>query len=149
VNELVALSVGLGLVFGLLCTEAFGLAATGLVVPGYVALQLQQPRALVATLAVALVTLATVSLASRIVLVYGRRRSAAMLLVGYLLGMLATRLAGFWGGGGDDATIGLVVPGLLALSMDRQGVVQTLAAVTVVSVLVRLALVVIGVEVPA
>lgn len=148
-NELVAMSVGLGLVFGLLCTEAFGLAATGLVVPGYVALQLQHPRALFATLAVALVTLAAVNLASTVALVHGRRRSAAMLLVGYLLGMLATRWSSLWGGGSDDATIGLVVPGLLALSMDRQGVVQTLSAVTVVSVLVRLALVVIGIEVPA
>lgn len=148
-NELVALSVGLGLVVGICCTEVFGLAATGLVVPGYVALHLQRPRALATTIAVALVTLATVHLASTFVLIHGRRRSAAMILVGYLLGMLATQWAGSWAGGDDYATVGLIVPGLIALSMDRQGVVHTLSAVTIVSVLVRLLLVVAGVEVPS
>jgi len=149
VNELTAVAVGLGLVVGLLCTELFGLASAGLIVPGYVALHLGQPKALATTLGVAFATVAIVRLLSVLLIVHGRRRSAATILVGYLLGMLVTAWFGPLGDGDDYATIGLVIPGLVALWMDRQGIVETLSAVTVVSVLVRLVLIVAGVELRA
>lgn len=145
-NEVVPLAVGLGLVLGLLATELFGLAASGLIVPGYIALQLHRPKALVTTLVVALITVVVVRLASLQLVVHGRRRSAAMLIVGYLVGFLASEWTGAHGGGDSFAAVGLVVPGLIALWIDRQGAVETLSAVTTVSVLVRLALVVVGAE---
>lgn len=144
-NEVIAVAVGLGLVFGLLATELFGLAASGLIVPGYVALHFDRPRTLAATLAVAFVTMGVVRLASTLIVIHGRRRSAATLVVGYLFSLLAVAVPGLRGGE-EIATVGLVVPGLVALWMDRQGVVETLGSVTVVSTLVRLALVVAGVE---
>jgi poly-gamma-glutamate biosynthesis protein PgsC/CapC len=147
VIDLTAIAVGLGLVIGLLSTELFGLASSGLIVPGYVALHLDQPKALATTCAVALATVAAVRMLSSLLLVHGRRRSAATILIGYLLGMLVTSWPGPLSDGDAYATVGLVIPGLVALWMDRQGVVETLSAVSVVSVLVRLVLIVAGVEV--
>ena len=48
--ELLPLSVGIGLAVSLLFTELFGIASSGLVVPGYLALALNKPGELVATL---------------------------------------------------------------------------------------------------
>jgi poly-gamma-glutamate biosynthesis protein PgsC/CapC len=147
--DLLALSVGLGLVVGLLCTELFGLAASGLIVPGYLALNLTKPRALAATFVVSFATLVVVKLVSTMMLVHGRRRTAFTLLLGYVLGMLTTHWSGSWTGANEYATVGYVVPGLVALWMDKQGIAETLSALLVVSVMVRLVLIVSGAELPA
>ena len=86
--NLLALSIGIGLVASLLFSELFGLAAGGLVVPGYIALYLTRPLDLGVTLAAALLTFFLVRIASTFVIVYGRRRTALMILVGYAAGVL-------------------------------------------------------------
>lgn len=48
--NLLAVSIGIGLLVTLLLVEVFGLAAGGLVVPGYVALKLLQPWSVAMTL---------------------------------------------------------------------------------------------------
>ena len=94
----------------------------------------------------ALATYAIVRLLSTFLIVYGRRRTVLMILVGYILGMLVSHLLGT---SADFAVIGFVIPGLIAVWMDRQSVLQTLAALTLVSVVVRLILVlVVGAELP-
>ena len=72
-----------------------------------------------------------------------------MLLVGYLLGLLTGEWSGLWTATDEQATIGLVIPGLIALGMDKQGVVETLSALTVIAVLVRLVLLAGGAELPS
>jgi len=137
--ELLALSVGIGLVVGLLFTELFGFASGGLIVPGYLALALDRPYDLVATIVVALATFAVVRVLGTFLIIYGRRRIALMVLFGYLLGMLVSHWSGPWGG--EFSVIGFIIPGLIATWMDRQGVGVTLSAMTIVAVVVRLALI--------
>jgi poly-gamma-glutamate biosynthesis protein PgsC/CapC len=136
--DLLPLSVGIGLAVGLLFTEFFGIASGGLIVPGYIGLYLTKPWDVVLTVAVAFATFGVVRALSTFLVVYGRRRTALMILVGYLLGMLVRR----WTGpiSDDHLVIGFVIPGLIALWMDRQGVLQTLASLVIVSVVVRLIL---------
>lgn len=143
--ELLAISVGIGLVVGLLYTELFGIAPAGLIVPGYLALYLTEPRMLVATLTVALVTFGVVRLLSSFLLLHGRRRTALMILIGYALGMLVDEWAGSSGLSLD--TIGLIIPGLIAVWMDRQTTAQTLSSLFLVALTVRLILILtVGVE---
>jgi len=137
--ELLAISVGIGLVVALLCTELFGIASGGMIVPGYIALYLLRPWQLLATIGVALATYAIVRLLSTFLLVYGRRRTVLMILIGYILGMLVGQWSYLWLD--QLSVIGFVIPGLIAVWMDRQSVVQTLAALTLVSVITRLVLV--------
>jgi poly-gamma-glutamate biosynthesis protein PgsC/CapC len=163
--SLLSLSIGIGLVVSLVFSELFGLAAGGLVVPGYVALFLTRPLDVAATIAAALATFFVVRLLSSFVIVYGRRRTALMILVGYAMGLLislavqsgseaaaganaaaalATAPGGPLGAGAEPneaRVIGYIVPGLVAIWLDRQGVLPTLAALLSSAVVVRLILI--------
>lgn len=137
--ELLPISIGIGLAIGLLVSELFGIASGGLIVPGYIALYLLRPIDLGVTLAIAFLAFAVVSVLENIFIVFGRRRTALMILVGYLLGMLVRSWTGL--GAMEFEIIGYIIPGLIAVWMDRQGVVETLTALTIVSVAVRLVLI--------
>jgi len=141
--DLLAVSVGVGLALGLAASELLGLASAGLIVPGYLALYLLQPMQLLATFLVAFATLAAVRIVASFLIVHGRRRTALMILVGYLLGMLFGQ-SGLWSD--QLTTIGFIIPGLIAIWMDRQGVLQTMSALAVVSIAVRLILVIAGLD---
>ncbi len=142
--ELLALSVGIGLIVGIICSEGLGMASSGLIVPGYLALYLLEPLRLAATLAVAFATYGIVRVVATFVILHGRRRSVLMILGGYIFGMLLTQWSGvFWE---QFDTIGFIIPGLVAMWMDKQGIPETLSSVAVVTILVRLVLVLIGAE---
>lgn len=144
-DQLLALAVGVGLFVSLLFTEFFGLAAGGMVVPGYIALYLDRPEAVAVTLAAGVATFAIVQTMSSVVVVYGRRRTALMILVGYLVGMTVRWLTAgdVFGGGGEYSVIGFIIPGLVGIWIARQGVVETVTSVVTVSIIVRLVLVVV------
>ena len=86
--NLLSLAIGISLLVTLLVTEAFGIAAGGLVVPGYMALKLMQPVNLGITIFVALVTFAIVRVLSSFMVIYGRRMTGLTILTAYLLGAL-------------------------------------------------------------
>jgi len=158
--NLLALSIGLGLVVSLLFSELFGLAAGGLVVPGYMALYLTRPIDVATTIAAALMTFFLVRIVSSFIIVYGRRRTVLMILVGYATGVLftaalaagfesAVETASLHGVAANERTlgfleagvIGYIVPGLIAIWFDRQGVVPTLAALITSATVVRFILI--------
>jgi poly-gamma-glutamate biosynthesis protein PgsC/CapC len=139
-----AQSVAIGLVLGFVFWEAIGLSAGGLVVPGYVALQLDRPLALAATLGIALLTWASVKGISRYAIVYGRRRFILMVLVGFSWQWLVGSCApGYPDPVGEGAGLGIVIPGLIANEMDRQRIVPTLVTLLAVSTAVRCVLIVV------
>lgn len=141
--ELLVLSIGVGLAVSLLFSESFGYAPGGLVVPGYFALFLTEPAHILLTLLAAAVTFVIVRGIGTVLIVYGRRRTVLMILVGYLAGILLPGLLTGAGpaDGGELTVIGYIIPGLIAIWMDRQGPVETVSALVIVSVLVRMVLV--------
>jgi poly-gamma-glutamate biosynthesis protein PgsC/CapC len=141
-SALVTEAIGVGLVAALLFGELFGLTAGGMVVPGYLAMELSEPLRVLATFAVALVVLYVVRGADKVTLLYGRRRFAVTLLLGFVVGMIVNYTLGFDMSAGPEAhhAIGFVIPGLLAHSMESQGIVVTSSAVVIVSVMVHLGL---------
>lgn len=153
--DLTAVAIGVGLAVSLMFSEVFGLAAGGMVVPGYFALYLGKPIDVLLTVACALATFMVVRLMSTFIIIYGKRRTVLMILVGFLLRSLFTMIplettltsAGlfdpFAQGGSALEVIGYIIPGLVAIWMDRQGLVETLCALTSASVVVRLILILI------
>jgi gamma-polyglutamate biosynthesis protein CapC len=141
-------AIGLGLVVSLFFTEILGLAAGGLVVPGYIALYLNQPFRIAATVLAALVTFGAVKLLGRVILLYGRRTMVFCVLAGFLFGYLTRYLLVFNEAMslGVDArvlqSIGYIIPGLMAYWMLRQGIVETLCTMITAAFIVRVALVV-------
>ena len=139
-------AIGLGLVISLLFSETLGLAAGGMVVPGYLALMMHEPMRIVGTILVSLVAYAVLKVLSRYVLIYGRRRIVVSVLLGFVFGALSRDLLQIRSHGAvlDLSTIGFVIPGLIANWMDRQGVLSTLCVMTTTAVLVRLLLMILN-----
>lgn len=142
VAELLPVSIGIGIVTGLLFSEAFGIATGGIVVPGYLALFIDQPMTIAVTVGAGFLTFAVVRGLSVYLIIFGRRRTAVMILFGYLTGMLVTQYTGHQNVGFE--VIGYIIPGLIALWMDRQGIIQTISSLTIVTVMVRLVLILSG-----
>ncbi|MGE5587801.1 MAG: poly-gamma-glutamate biosynthesis protein PgsC [Clostridia bacterium] len=140
-----SLSIGIGLIASFFFTEVTGLYGGGLVVPGYLALYLDQPARIVATLILALATYGVVWCASHVIILYGRRRFMAMVLVAFWLGWMAGKFGvGVYAAGAvgqEFRAVGYIIPGLIANDVARQGVLRTFAAVLFLSAVVRLALV--------
>ncbi len=141
---MIVIAVGLGMMLNLLLTETIGLAAGGIVVPGYIALSLHQPDMVISTVVIALITYLILYLLSRFILLYGRRLLIVSIIIGYLLGYLtrvypAVSLEALKF---DITTIGFVVPGLIAYWMQRQGIIETISTMLIAAVIVRLILII-------
>ena len=76
--ELLPLSVGIGLAISLFFTEMFGIAAGGMIVPGYLALNLTRPIDVALTIGAGFATFAIVHTLSSFTIVYGRRRNPGL-----------------------------------------------------------------------
>lgn len=139
---MIELAIGVGLTLSLIVSELFGVASAGLVVPGYLALYLDQPWRLAATFLVALSTWAVVRHGlGRLVILYGRRRFGVTVLAGFLLNaalehllfVLPPEAAGL-------RAIGYIVPGLIANTALQQGLGVTVGLTLLVAAGVRLIL---------
>lgn len=142
---MIIIAVGLGMVLTFLFTETIGLAAGGVVVPGYIALNIHHPVQIATTILVAIATYLIVRVIAHYMLIYGRRLLIVSILIGYLIGY-ATKLfppIPLAQNYIDISTIGFVIPGLIAYWFNRQGILETLSAMIIVSVLVRLIIIVV------
>ncbi|MBL9161538.1 MAG: poly-gamma-glutamate biosynthesis protein PgsC [Planctomycetaceae bacterium] len=149
--DILTASIGIGLAVSLMFSEMFGLAAGGMVVPGYIALYLNRPIDIALTLAASFVTYLVVHSLSTFIIIYGKRRTVLMIIVGYLVRGAMTQIP-FYSSEflyqlstkspipAEWEPIGYVIPGLIAIWMDRQGVLETLSALVTSAVVVRLVL---------
>lgn len=128
----------LGVIISLIYTEITGFSA-GLIIPGYLALNLHSPARLVYTLVVALAALGLCRLLARVVILYGRRRFAVLLVLTFLLGAAVNALDLI-----QVSVVGVVLPGLIAREFDRQGIVNTLLSMAVTTGFTALCLLALG-----
>ena len=128
---------GIGIALGFLFFEITGLTAGGIIVPGYIALYINQPMRIVITLMISLLTFGLVNFASQFLILFGRRRFLVMILVGFLLRTTFDSLQLYLPETGLDLqAIGYIIPGLIANEFYRQGVWKTVMSLTIVSILV-------------
>ncbi|TWT76271.1 Capsule biosynthesis protein CapC [Planctomycetes bacterium CA13] len=166
-------AITLGLIVSLVVTEVLGLSVGGMIVPGYIAMSLHQPMAVVLTVLAAAITWGIIRWVSRYAIVFGRRRVVLTVITGFAVGMTFRLLANEFvlhivetssvaassvaassvaasSVAGQVASpmvmIGLIIPGLIALWFERQGVIETLSPMLSAAVLVRLSLILIGME---
>ncbi len=151
ITNIVTLSITIGLIVSLIFSEFFGIAAGGMVVPGYIALFLNKPVVLALTLFVSFLTYFIVHSLSSFMIIYGRRRTVLMILVGFILGWFIRGIGTVPIGTTlsiDLNVVGYIIPGLVAIWIDRQGAIETYSALITSSVIVRLVLLlVVGAEV--
>lgn len=144
-------AVGVGLVISLIFSELFGLAAGGMVVPGFIAVALGRPFDVALTLVAAGITYLVVHALGTFIIIYGRRRTVLMILVGYLIRIMMdfiplnelSSIEFLATGDANFAVVGYILPGLVAIWMDRQGWLETLCALVTASVAIRMILIII------
>ncbi len=140
---MVEAAVGLGVIVSLIFTELLGASAGGIVVPGYIALYLDRPVQIITTLLVALATWFVIRIISSFTILYGKRRMALSILIGFILGWSVSGMELSFSSFNVES-IGYIIPGLIANWLERQGVVKTFATMIIAAVLVRITLMVIS-----
>lgn len=137
---MIELAVTLGIVFSLIFIEVLGIAAGGIVIPGYIALQLGNPDRLIGTLVISFITYLIIIFIAKYSFLFGRRQMVVAILVGTLLSIVSRHFLLF-----DTASttlefsaVGWIVPGLLAHWSVKQGYIKTIAMLSVTSIIVRL-----------
>lgn len=122
-------SLFVGVVLSLIFAEKFGINPAGLVVPGYLALIFDQPIMLLSVLIISCLTYFIVSNGiSKWVILYGRRKFAAMILTGMVIKFIFDLLYPLTTFEMVEVSgIGVVIPGIIANTIQKQGVVITLS----------------------
>ena len=124
------IAIIVGVALSLLYAELVGVIPAGLIVPGYLAQIFNQPLSLVIVTLISLVTFLIVKYGvARYTILYGRRMFVAMLLTAiavkfafdYAYPLVPFEVYELRG-------IGVVVPGLIANTIARQGLVHTLGS---------------------
>ena len=128
------IAIGIGIILSLFFTETLGVTAGGVIVPGYIALYLHDPKMVLGTFLISLVTFGIIKLLSNFILIYGKRRLVMSLLIGFFIG--------YWVKenyiNGDLYVIGNIIPGLIASWMDRQGIARTISVILITASIVYL-----------
>ncbi len=138
------IAIAIGIAVSMVFYEKQDLVPGGVIVPGYVALTLDRPYLLLSTFVVSIVTLFVVKKLSNYLILFGRRKFSIVMLVSFVIGWaiqaaVAVGLTIFQvpsvGPTGIFQVIGFIIPGLVANSMERQGITKTMYALVAVSVI--------------
>ena len=132
--------IGIGMVLSLFLTETLGVTAGGIIVPGYIAMNLDSPSRLIVTFGISLIVYLIIKVLSNFILIYGKRRLVLALLLGFLLGYFMRSENNLLSGlmDMDFIVIGNIIPGLIANWMDRQGVLRTIFTVLITAGVTKL-----------
>jgi len=126
----------IGLIVSVFYVEIMDIYPGGIIVPAYMALFLDQPLRILATLIIALLSLATYRLLSRFLILFGKRRFVMCILIGALWSQLwFILLPHIFSDPTGLKVIGWVIPGLMANNFERQKFIPTLASLFSVSVM--------------
>ena len=138
------IAIGVGMVLSLFLTETLGVTAGGIIVPGYIALYMDDPIKIIITLLVSIVVFLIIRLLSSFMLIYGKRRLVLSLLLGFILGYISKLYFTNVNDIHDLSVIGNIIPGLIASWMDRQGIVRTISVILITSSIVAMILIIIS-----
>jgi len=133
--------VAVGIIISLIYYELTHLSPGGLITPGYLALFIDQPIRILATLIVALLTYLLVNLLKKHLPIYGRRQFAVAVTLSIFIRLFVDQVFIFEDISIAFNSIGVIIPGLIANDMIKQSVVKTLYSTTIVTVIMFLALI--------
>ena len=138
-------AVGLGVILSLIFSELLGASAGGIVVPGYIAMYLDQPSFIIGTVMVSLLTWGVIKVIGSFTLLFGKRRMVLSILIGFILGwstrtlLMNPTLVDL-----KLQSIGYIIPGLIANWFERQGFIKTMTTMIIAAVVVRITLIIIS-----
>jgi poly-gamma-glutamate biosynthesis protein PgsC/CapC len=133
--EVATLGLAIGLLFGLGCYLVTNLSPGGMITPAWLAVTLLQDwRRILLIAAVTCLTWAAAAAARKVVILFGKRLFASVVLLSVFLQMtLSLFLLKEYPLLFTHQTLGFIVPGLIAYQFLRQPVVATATATTAVT----------------
>lgn len=130
------LAMAAGVILSLFYTERTGAIPAGLVVPGYMAMMVTTPVSIVATFMISFLTyLVVMKVIAKFTILYGRRKFTAMITTGIIMvaifnftfpQYIPETVSGL-------VAIGIIVPGLIANTIQKQGVLPTIGSTLLLS----------------
>jgi gamma-polyglutamate biosynthesis protein CapC len=133
--QLATACLGIGLVFALICYLTTNLSPGGMITPGWIALTLiEDPLQAAVIVGMTVLTYALTLIMQRVVILYGKRLFAAIVLLGVLLQLTLFLIVQqdlpllF-----SHQTLGFVAPGLIAYQLVRQPPKATILATGMVT----------------
>lgn len=131
--------VVLGVIAGIIFYELTGISPGGIIVPGYIALFIDDPKRILFTLFVSVTTFLAVKLLSNYMILYGKRKFAVFIIMSFMIRFLLGSLGdGLQLAVSASLVIGYLVPGIIAQEIDRQGMAKTISSMLIVALSVRL-----------
>lgn len=124
---------GIGIVIGFIFFEVSGLTAGGIIVPGYLALYVNDPLIIIVTVLISTIVYAIVNILSNHLILFGKRRFFLIILIGFIIRSGVDYLnitipeAGI-----ELQVIGYIIPGLIANEFFKQGILKTLMSMIIV-----------------
>ncbi len=126
----------IGFVIAVIYVEIMDIYPGGIIVPAYVALYLDEPLRVLATILIALLSLYTYKILSRYLILFGKRRFVMLVLLGGLWAQIWFILSpSFFADPLGLRAIGWVIPGLLANNLEKQKILPTLASMFIVAII--------------
>lgn len=132
-------TVALSVIFSFLTTELTGILTGGMISAGYLAYWIGEPLRILSTLLMSILIALILRLSRHFLILYGRRRFMLSILLS-IFGVFIVEKSYFFLSSlsFDLRIIGYIIPGLIASDMEKQGIVRTIAALSAVTIVVKL-----------
>lgn len=133
-----------GVLISVIYSEITGLSSGGLVVPGYIALNINNPIRLAYTFFIVGLTYLLVKGLSKYFIIYGKRRFAIMIAIAMLLNLFFVYIDIF---PTTPSIIGHIVPGIMANEWEKEGVIRSLISLGIVTSILLLVMLLMGIQI--
>ena len=138
IDEIMVLGVILSIVF----YEITEISPGGLIVPAYFTLYLDNPTKIILTIFISIITYLLLKVLSNYTIIYGRRRFTVCIILSFLIKTLLKYFNIYILNENEIyffniAIVGIIIPGILAQEVDRNGVIKTLSSLIILSVFIK------------
>lgn len=129
----------LGIFVSLIYSELTGFSPSGLIVPGYLALNASNPSRIFFTLLVSLITYLIIKFVSEYTIIYGKRQFAMSVGVSLLVNLILTTVMP-----SSLGIIGNIIPGIIANEWNKEGIIVSSISLTIVVLIIVLIMLALG-----
>lgn len=132
----------LGIFISLIYSEITGFSPSGLIVLGYLAININNPERIAVTLLVSLLTFFIIKLLSNYTIIYGKRQFALSVGIALIINLIFT---GFFIT--SIGIIGNIIPGIIANEWTKEGLLISSISLGVVVLVIVLVMIILGMPV--
>lgn len=132
----------LGIFISLIYSEITGFSPSGLIVPGYIAINLNNPTRILTTFLVSLLTYIIINILKNFVIIYGKRQFTLCVGISIILNLIITFIFPT-----SFGIIGNIIPGIITNEWIKEGLLISNVSLVIVVGLIVLSMMILGIPV--